>query len=93
MAQCILRCVENRVPAIRSANTGVTCYIDARGRVLDGMDRLVAGFKTMQVTLAPDEMALTCYTRYGDWFGGLSAALTLIGMLYLKCRNQIGRLV
>ena len=88
MAQCVMRCVENRVPAIRSANTGVTCYIDAQGRVREQLKRLVAGFKTMEVTLAPDEMALTFYTRYGDWFGAISAVVTLIAVLFALRRAQ-----
>jgi apolipoprotein N-acyltransferase len=34
MAHCVFRCIENRVPAIRVTNTGITCMIDSRGRVV-----------------------------------------------------------
>ncbi len=45
---CRFRCIESRVPMIRATNTGVTCSIDATGRVrdvltVDGVDRLVQG--------------------------------------------------
>jgi len=33
MSHCVLRCVENRVPAVRAANTGVTCFIGSTGFV------------------------------------------------------------
>jgi apolipoprotein N-acyltransferase len=33
MAICVFRAVENRVPVIRSVNTGISCYIDSLGRI------------------------------------------------------------
>src|SRR5207237_1451208 len=33
LANAIFRCVENRRPMIRAANTGVTCFVDQFGRV------------------------------------------------------------
>jgi apolipoprotein N-acyltransferase len=32
-AICVFRAVENRVPIIRSVNTGISCYIDSLGRL------------------------------------------------------------
>lgn len=32
-AICVFRAVENRVPVIRSVNTGISCYIDSLGRI------------------------------------------------------------
>jgi apolipoprotein N-acyltransferase len=91
MAQCVFRCVENRVPAIRSANTGVTCHIDRFGRVRDllreeGADMRFSGFKAAEVTLAPDDLALTFYTRHGDVFGG-SALACAIGLVAAMLRR------
>lgn len=88
MAQCILRCVENGVPAVRVANTGVTCHIDRRGALRavleDGQGgTLLAGFKTVELAIPPDDMPLTFYTRHGDVFAvfallvGLTAGLAL----------------
>jgi apolipoprotein N-acyltransferase len=82
MIQCVFRCVENGVPAIRCANTGVSCVIDRRGFVRGiltdekGCPR-VAGFKTLSVDVPGEQLPPTFYTRYGDVFAWLCAALCL----------------
>ena len=35
MAHCVFRCIENRVPAVRCANNGVSCFIDSNGTIMD----------------------------------------------------------
>jgi len=35
-AICVFRAVENRVPVVRSVNTGISCYIDSLGRIHNG---------------------------------------------------------
>jgi apolipoprotein N-acyltransferase len=70
MSQCVFRCVENRVPAVRCANSGVTCFIDKAG----GVDMLknekgemsFPGFQLGSVFVRGADMPLTFYTRYGD---------------------------
>lgn len=74
MIQCVFRCVENRVPAARATNTGVTCCIDPRGRVHDLLrdadgDLRGAGFRLAEVRVPGADLPLTFYTRHGDLFG------------------------
>jgi len=72
MSHCVFRCVENRVPAVRCANTGVTCFIDKTG-LLDSTSREVlkrgetrlVNHRTERM-IVRDDMPLTFYTRYGD---------------------------
>jgi len=89
MSHCVFRCVENRVPAVRSANTGVTCFIDRTGRIKDlyllekeGWKMGVTGFSVHSVAVPADTMRPTFYTRYGDLpFAlpcGIMAALSFI---------------
>jgi len=87
MAHCVFRCVENRVPAVRSANTGVTCFIDSLGRIVkvleqDGSKTCFPGLALDSVTVPPADMDLTFYTLNGDGaFAlpcGIAAALVLL---------------
>jgi apolipoprotein N-acyltransferase len=94
MAQCVLRCVENRVPALRCANTGISCHIDALGRVRPSIADAVSGvrtsgFYTHTVNLAPDDLPLTFYTRNGDVFAvsGLTVAALLAAYLFATRRR------
>jgi len=69
----IFRAVENRVPMVRSANTGYSCAIRPSGK----LDQLLAGengrhdgkgFQAVSIVVPEDEMPLTFYTRHGDVF-------------------------
>jgi apolipoprotein N-acyltransferase len=65
----VLRAVENRVPVVRAANTGFSCYIDQWGvihkTVHDGdEDLFVTGFATDEITLGERN---SLYTQWGDF--------------------------
>ena len=89
MIQCVFRCVENGVPAVRCANTGVSCVIDRSGRVTamltddKGCTR-VAGFKKATVEVPGEPWAMTFYTRHGDMFAGLCTGLCLAALFVLR---------
>lgn len=67
----VFRSVENRRPLVRAANTGVSCSIDASGRMVQavaderGKKTYVSGYAIMKVRFDQQE---TFYTRYGDVF-------------------------
>ena len=70
----IFRAVENGLPLVRSCNNGVTCWIDAHGRVRqifkDAAGRIYGpGWMTMELALPAEKPAPTFYNRHGDWFG------------------------
>jgi apolipoprotein N-acyltransferase len=72
----LFRAVENRVPLIRSANNGLTCWIDANGRLCEVFRDEAGsvygpGYLTIELPLAApgSKHALTFYARHGDWFG------------------------
>ena len=98
MAQCVFRCVENGVPAVRSANTGVSCSIDRSGRVYDvlkddrGHCTVIAGVQTTTVAVPGEDMPRTFYTVHGDVFAGGCAALAVLCLVMnlarrLRCRG------
>ncbi len=85
----VFRAVENRVPVVRAANTGLSCSIDTAGRILDtvkdgGKEIMVAGFKSFDVTL---NHRPTLYTQYGDWF--LIVLLTLFLLTHRLNNSQL----
>jgi len=87
--------VENGVPAVRAANTGVSCFIDRRGRVHDVLsdengNTFVVGFRTSAVEVPGADMPLTFYTRYGDLFAQACAGIGLAVLIgaYLLNRTE-----
>ena len=76
LAQVRLRAIEQGLPLIRSANTGVSAAFDGRGRLLNSVPLGQAGW--FHLTLPPAEQP-TAYARYGDsGFGFLCVFLVLI---------------
>ena len=75
----VFRAIENRVSIARSANTGISCFIDLTGRIYDST-------KLEEKTTIFSELAinksLTLYTRYGDWIGILSSIVTIPLVIY-----------
>ena len=72
-AHLVLRAIETRVGIVRSANTGISGYIDPLG-----IDR---GRTELFVEAAPTYVAqttdvMTPYVRFGDWLGVLSLLAT-----------------
>ena len=94
-ASGLFRAVETRLPLIRCANNGLTCWIDARGVLReifrDGAGSVYGpGFLTVEIPLAPEgaEHALTFYTRHGDWFGWSCVAITGVMLGFALCRSR-----
>nr|WP_194308523.1 apolipoprotein N-acyltransferase [Gemmobacter straminiformis] len=81
LAQAELRAIEQGLPLLRVANTGVTAVIDARGRVVQSLPMGEAA--SLDVTI-PGQMAAPPYARFGEGpvlvlLAGLGAALRLAG--------------
>ncbi len=70
-----LRSVEEGLPMIRSANTGVSAVIDAYGRVIASLDMERAGVIDRVV---PPARAATPYARWHDWT--LVVLLAILGV-------------
>ncbi len=79
-----LRAIENRVPMVRSVNTGVSAVIDSTGRI-------VAAAAPGEATVLRAELVLddgrTLYAIVGDWPIRVLAGLTLLLVLWARLRT------
>jgi len=87
-AAAVFRAVENGVPLVRSANNGLTCWVDVNGRLREIFRDKTgsvygAGAMTIELPLLQpgEKRAPTFYNRHGDWFGWLCVGVT--GILFL----------
>ena len=76
----VFRAVENRVPFIRAANTGITGAIDGTGRILRTSDIFTETYLVQEITL---KEVKTFYTEYGDFFAYLCGIITLAILAYI----------
>lgn len=79
---CVFRAIENRVPVVRSVNTGISGRIASSGRIEEvvrdpaGEGRCVEGYALGRIEL---DARVTPYTRIGDLFALLCVAGALAG--------------
>ncbi len=73
LAMYPLRAVEHRTALVRAANTGISAFIDPRGRVVRSMGLYERGVLSYDIPLRRRQ---TLYTRFGDWLAGLSVAVS-----------------
>ena len=86
LSHSIFRCIEHNRPMIRCANTGISCIIDAYGRVTDhfadesGREIDVGGIFAR--TLELHQHRTTLYEKWGDWIVLISSLV--VGMLGVR---------
>lgn len=85
LAQSVFRCVENRLPMLRAANTGVTCWVDAAGRVRSVLatpegNTFIEGVLTGEFEV-PVSAAGTFYSRHGEVFSKVCVGVAVCGVL------------
>jgi len=77
LANAVFRAVENRRPLVRSANTGVTAFIDPLGRINANITPFTEGFQSSLIQVPPATARQTFYTRHGERFSQACAVLSL----------------
>lgn len=87
--QTAVRATETRLPIIRSANTGLSGFIDASGEILksSSMDEEVILYQEVQI---PDRSKLFLpYVQYGNWWGKLGLLATLLSLIILFLPRRV----
>lgn len=64
LAQARFRAIEQGLPMVRAANTGISAVIDARGQVTASLPLGVSGYLDAEL---PRRLPATLYARSGDW--------------------------
>jgi apolipoprotein N-acyltransferase len=83
----IFRAVENRVFISRAANTGISGFIDPKGRILKQGEIFTEEVMSGAIRLSKKK---TFYTLYGDVFAWICSAfsLLLLGCVFLQKRSK-----
>lgn len=85
-AQARLRAIEQGLPMVRAANTGISAIIDGKGRVIGALPLGVDGVLDLPL---PPALAPTPYTRVGDWPVLGFILVTFCGAIVLHRRKAI----
>ena len=77
-----LRAVENRVPIVRAANTGISGIVDATGKMHEQTKLFQEAI--VNATIIPSSGKPTIYSQYGDWFCWLSLLVCVVAGVLIK---------
>jgi len=83
-----LRAVETRRAIARSANTGISAFINQRGDILNQSEwwTRIALYGILQAN-----GSLTFYVRYGDYIGRICSFMAVLLLLYYLSQNYMKR--
>ncbi|MFL6518894.1 MAG: apolipoprotein N-acyltransferase [Chthoniobacterales bacterium] len=95
LANAVFRCVETRLPLVRAANTGVTCFVNEFGNVTQTLldengTPFTQGTLTGQVAVVSNP-ELTFYVQHGELFAYACAGLTTVAFAFLALRALVRR--
>ena len=82
LAQARIRAIEQGLPVVRSANTGISAAIDAHGRVEKSLPMGTLGYFD---TRLPAALPATPYARFGD-----IPAMSLVVLVFFLCTRRRG---
>ncbi len=75
-----LRAIENRRWIARSANTGISCFVNSRGDILKPTKYGMDASEKMNLPIHNEK---TLYSKWGDWIGRFGVLFTLLFLLAL----------
>jgi apolipoprotein N-acyltransferase len=87
-SQMVFRAVENGVPVVRAANTGISGFVDDRGRILLQSDLFVRGYFVEDLSLGRGG---TFYTRHGDIIVWISMLVLAAATLFMALGGRKGK--
>lgn len=85
LAQAKLRAVEQGLPVLRAANTGVTAVIDTKGRVQQSLPLGAEGWFDTDV---PGALRATLYARTGDLPATIALGMAILALALARRRQS-----
>ncbi len=85
LSMAVFRCVENGLPMVRAANTGISAFILANGKIVDKSELFVRGTLQRKIQLKQKK---TFYSQLGDIFAILIIIITIIKLLWIVKLHQ-----
>ncbi len=82
LAQARIRAIEQGLPVVRAANTGISAAIDAQGRVLEQIPMQTDGYFDIRL---PGALPPTLYSRTGD-----VPTMSLVVLVFFLCTRRRG---
>jgi apolipoprotein N-acyltransferase len=79
-----IRAIETRRPVIRSANTGISCFIDIRGKITNKSEWWVPSVIKGNFVY---EDRLTPYVRFGDYLMYMACVISILTLLVVFVFN------
>jgi len=86
IAMAALRAVENRVPLVRAANTGISGVIDATGKIRDTTPLFTEDLVLAEIH--PTDGPRTYYTRNGDSFSYACLLMTAVLAVFARRKQK-----
>jgi apolipoprotein N-acyltransferase len=85
LSMAVLRCVENGLPMVRAANTGISAFILANGKIVDTSKLFVREILQKKIKLTRKK---TFYSQLGDIFAILLTVATIIKFLWIVIKRR-----
>ncbi len=90
VANAVFRCIETRLPMVRAANTGVTCFVNEFGKITQMLvdengSPFTEGTLTGQVAIATNPEP-TFYVRHGELFTHACLGVTALVLAFVAVR-------
>jgi apolipoprotein N-acyltransferase len=80
-SMAVFRAIENRKPVIRSANTGISGFIDSNGRIIAKTELFKRQVLSGEIKT---DNTLSFYSRYGDLFAYFCMVISVLLFINLK---------
>ena len=85
LSMASFRAVENRMPMVRAANTGISAFMGSKGEIFEKSTIFTKDVLKREFNIS--KSTLTFYTRFGDLFAFSALVISLVGIvscLYTK---------